>query len=66
MACGYKLHGIFYKPARQGQKVAYLSFAQFLFLVVALIGVVASSHGSGEATSNSDETSDAPVAEVRS
>ena len=37
----------FYKPARQGHKVAYLTFASFVFLglVLAIIILVPSSHG---------------------
>jgi len=38
-----------YKPARQGRKVAYLTFASFVFLglVLAIILLVPSSHGGG-------------------
>jgi hypothetical protein len=38
----------FYKPARQGQKVAYLTLASFVFLgiVFVILFFVPSSHGS--------------------
>ena len=36
---------LLYAPARQGKKVAYLSFAHFGFLILALLSVLASSHG---------------------
>lgn len=58
---------IFYKPARQGQKVAYLSFAQFGFLALALIGVLSSSHGNRETNPNppaESESLDAQPADV--
>lgn len=35
----------FYKPARQGRKVAYLTLASFGFLVLAMVGVLGSDHG---------------------
>ncbi|MGV3485169.1 MAG: cytochrome c biogenesis protein CcsA [Planctomycetaceae bacterium] len=35
----------FYKPARQGRKVVYLTLASFGFLVVTMIGVLSSDHG---------------------
>lgn len=35
----------FYKPARQGRKVAYLTLASFGFLVLAMVGVLGSGHG---------------------
>ncbi|WP_164102140.1 cytochrome C assembly protein [Candidatus Laterigemmans baculatus] len=35
----------FYKPARQGRKVAYLTLASFGFLVLAMGGVLESNHG---------------------
>lgn len=35
----------FYKPARQGRKVAYLTLASFGFLVLAMTGVLGSNHG---------------------
>jgi ABC-type uncharacterized transport system permease subunit len=40
----------FYKPARQGRKVAYLTLASFGFLVLAMFGVFASKHGGAETT----------------
>jgi hypothetical protein len=36
----------FYRPARQGRKVAYLTLASFGFLVLAMWGVLGDSHGS--------------------
>lgn len=39
----------FYRPARQGRKVAYLTLASFVFLVLAMGGVLGSGHG-GTAT----------------
>lgn len=36
----------FYKPARQGRKIAYLTLASFGFLVLAMFGVFTSGHGS--------------------
>ncbi len=35
----------FYKPARQGRKVVYLTLASFVFLVLAMLGVLSSPHG---------------------
>lgn len=35
----------FYRPARQGRKVAYLTLASFGFLILAMAGVLASGHG---------------------
>ena len=37
----------FYKPARQGRKVAYLTLASFIFLVLALGFVLLGDHASG-------------------
>jgi len=34
-----------YKPAREGRKIVYLTLASFGFLVLTMIGVLASSHG---------------------
>lgn len=45
----------FYKPARQGRKVAYLTLASFGFLVLAMMGVLASNHGA------SSPSADAPA-----
>jgi hypothetical protein len=36
----------FYKPARQGRKIVYLTLASFGFLVLTMIGVFSSDHGS--------------------
>ncbi|MCA9153583.1 MAG: cytochrome c biogenesis protein CcsA [Planctomycetales bacterium] len=38
-----------YKPARQGRKIAYLTFASFAFLVYALGSVLLSQHGTRDA-----------------
>ena len=35
----------FYKPARQGRKIVYLTLASFGFLVLTMIGVFSSDHG---------------------
>ena len=38
--------GAFYRPIRQGRKVAYLTLASFIFLVIALVGMfVTTRHG---------------------
>ena len=37
--------GAFYRPIRQGRKVAYLTLVSFLFLVIALVLFVATRHG---------------------
>lgn len=44
----------FYKPARQGQKVAYLTFASFIFLgiVFCILVLIPDSHGKGRADQN--------------
>ena len=40
--------GAFYRPIRQGRKVAYLTLVSFLFLVIALVGMfVTTKHGGG-------------------
>jgi CDP-diglyceride synthetase len=40
------LFSIFYKPAQQGRKVAYLTVASFVFLVIALVSILApTEHG---------------------
>jgi ABC-type uncharacterized transport system permease subunit len=43
------LVGAFYKPARQGRKVAYLTLASFVFLLIALIAMLCfnTQHGGG-------------------
>lgn len=48
----------FYKPARQGHKIAYLLFASFVFLglVLGIILFVPSSHGGGPRQSSADLT----------
>jgi hypothetical protein len=37
--------GAFYRPIRQGRKVAYLTLASFIFLVIALVVFVTTKHG---------------------
>lgn len=46
----------FYKPARRGRKIAYLTLASFVFLVIAMAGLMASNHGAtkGEQVSIAD------------
>lgn len=51
------LFEIFYKPARQGRKVVYLTLASFVFLVLAMLGVLTSPHGR-----NSSESRRPPAA----
>ena len=42
--------GEFYRPIRQGRKVAYLTLASFIFLVIALVGMfVTTKHGGAAA-----------------
>lgn len=51
------LFEIFYRPSRRGRKVAYLTFASFVFLVLAFAAVLTSPHGRGlpdEAPSSAD------------
>lgn len=35
----------FYRPAREGRKIVYLTLASFVFLVLAMYGVLSSEHG---------------------
>lgn len=44
----------FYRPARQGRKIVYLTLASFGFLVLAMYGVMSSGHGrnTGDASSS--------------
>jgi hypothetical protein len=35
----------FYRPARQGRKIVYLTLASFGFLVLAMFGILTSEHG---------------------
>ncbi|XZE54082.1 cytochrome c biogenesis protein CcsA [Planctomycetaceae bacterium SH139] len=44
---------LFYRPARQGRKVAYLTLASFGFLVLAMAGVLGTGHGGGGTSSSS-------------
>ena len=38
--------GAFYRPIRQGRKVAYLTLVSFVFLVIVLVGMfVTTKHG---------------------
>lgn len=54
------LFEFFYKPARQGRKIAYLTLASFGFLVLAMVGVLSSPHGRAAADSASGAGIDAP------
>lgn len=45
------LFDLFYKPVRQGQKIAYLTLASFGFLVITLAVVLTSDHGSSAVAS---------------
>lgn len=54
------LFEFFYKPARQGRKIAYLTLASFGFLVLAMVGVLSSPHGRAAADSASGPGIDAP------
>ncbi|SMP76816.1 Cytochrome C assembly protein [Neorhodopirellula lusitana] len=51
-----------YAPASRGRKVAYLTLASFGFLVLAMSGVLTTSHGSTSTLPATDET--IPAAEV--
>ena len=44
----------FYRPARQGRKIAYLTLASFGFLVLAMYGILASEHGRHAAAAATD------------
>jgi ABC-type uncharacterized transport system permease subunit len=47
--------GAFYRPIRQGRKVAYLTLVSFVFLVLALVGMFASTkHGGGAVKKNEE------------
>jgi hypothetical protein len=54
-----------YKPARQGQKVAYLTLANFVFLGLALYFVLFGSHASAPATAHPTSNRSAPAASNR-
>ena len=46
---GTAIAGVFYKPARQGRKVAYLTVASFLFLMITLgVGLLLPTGHGGE------------------
>lgn len=49
----------FYKPARQGRKVAYLTLASFGFLVLAMVGVLGSGHGGRSQSSGAPRAGEA-------
>lgn len=51
----------FYRPARQGRKVAYLTLASFGFLVLAMAGVIASGHGGGNAAEEQQRGDRGPI-----
>src|SRR5208282_793593 len=48
--------GAFYRPIRQGRKVAYLTMVSFIFLVIALVGMFASTKHGGGAVNKSEES----------
>ncbi len=50
-----------YQPAQHGRKVAYLTLASFVFLIVAMIGVIQSSHGQGPKQTKASPTETASV-----
>lgn len=53
------LIGLFYRPARQGQKVACLTVIAFVFLVMALgVGLLVNTRHSGEPPASQDRHSD--------
>ncbi len=47
--------GAFYRPIRQGRKVAYLTLVSFVFLVIALVGMFVTSKHGGAAEGNAEE-----------
>ena len=47
--------GGFYRPIRQGRKVAYLTLASFIFLVIALGMFVTTRHGGGAGNAGKEE-----------
>lgn len=55
----------FYKPARQGRKVAYLTLASFIFLLLALGFVLFGDHASGRTASGPKEVAASMAASVR-
>ena len=48
--------GAFYRPIRQGRKVAYLTLVSFVFLVLALVGMFVSNQHGGGAVNKSEES----------
>jgi ABC-type transport system involved in cytochrome c biogenesis permease subunit len=46
----------FYRPARQGRKIVYLTLASFGFLVLAIYGTLSSEHARGSADSAATTT----------
>ena len=55
----------FYRPARQGHKVVYLTLCSFAFMCAALATVFYGGHGSGASSANSLNSSQ-PVAVAQS
>ena len=55
----------FYKPARQGRKVAYLTLASFIFLALALGLVLYSQHASAERPDKQQGWSEDPHRRLR-
>ena len=52
---------VFYTPARQGRKIAYLVVASFLFLIVEIIIAVWSGHGRSNQTEINNWEDDRPI-----
>jgi len=50
--------GAFYRPLRRGRKVAYLTLASFIFLLIALVGMFVTTKHGGTATPQKDSTND--------
>ncbi|MGO9114097.1 MAG: hypothetical protein ACLP9L_33190 [Thermoguttaceae bacterium] len=48
--------GAFYRPIRQGRKVAYLTMVSFIFLLLALVGMFVSTKHGGSALEKNDES----------
>ena len=49
--------GAFYRPIRQGRKVAYLTLVSFIFLVALVVVFAATKHGGAEERKAGDEDS---------
>lgn len=55
------LFSLFYKPARTGKKVAYLTLASFVFLVLTLTAFLLDPHHGGSGAAESNANQDAQV-----